>query len=257
VSPLTIARVGVGVASIGELFPMLTVLNRFEEPGILRLPIAGFPYPGETAAMVLAVVWASAALGLAIGFAGGGFVLASCIGYVVLLDQQTYSNHNFLLAILSVLLGLSTMRRHRDTAVLGLKAQLTLVYFFAAASKINFAFLSGVTIAGSLRPEFALLRTPWILVPLACAAVATELFVADAIWQPKWRRAAVIAGVGLHVCCVVIMDSTRALSMFAIACMSLYPLFWLGDERIATFEHPQSGALGVTRAARRLPLRFG
>ena len=232
-SPLTIARAAVSAAAIVELFPLLTVFTRFEEPSILRLPIMGLPYPGEAAAMLLAIVWVASALALTCGLAGGGYVLAGCLGYVVLLDQQTYSNHNFLLAILAGLLGLSTAPRYRDTAVLGLKAQLTLVYFFAAASKINFAFLAGVTIAGSLRPEFAFLRTPWILVPLAFAAIGTELFVADAIWQPRWRRAAVIAGVGLHIGCVAIMNETRALMMFAIACVSLYPLFWLDEESVS------------------------
>ena len=242
-SPLTIARAAVSVAAIVELFPLLTVLSRFGEPSILRLPIMGLPYPGETAAMLLAVVWVASALALTGGLAGGGYVLACCLSYVVLLDQQTYSNHNLLLAILAGLLGLSTTARHRDTAVLGLKAQLTLVYFFAAASKINFAFLSGVTIAGSLRPEFAFLRTPWILVPMAFAAIGSELFVADAIWQPRWRRAAVIAGVGLHIGCIVIMNQTRALLMFTITCVSLYPLFWLDEEPVS--EGAPTGHLSV------------
>lgn len=216
--PLTVARVGVALAAAIEAVNAAPVLNRLSMPSIVHLPLAGLPYPGD-AWPLLTGLWLLAAVALAVNVRGSGWILAACLGYVVLLDQQTYSNHLMLFAILSA------MHALRAYVPLMLKSQLTLVYFFAAVSKVNVAFLSGVVIAGSLRPQFAWMRSPWLLVPMAVSAIAAELFIADALWIPRRQRWAVALGVALHVGFVVLMDNTVSLLAFGLACVSMYPLF--------------------------------
>ena len=97
-----------------------------------------------------------------------GTLLAALVGYVLTLDQQTYSNHLYLLSLLSVLLALAHTERHREPALTLLRWQLVVVYAFAAASKVNADFLSGRVIAENLPPAFSALaagpsrrRRPW------------------------------------------------------------------------------------------------
>ena len=77
--------------------------------------------------------------------------------------------------------------------------QLSVCYFFAAANKVNTVFLPGDLFATWLRWPL-----PDPLYPLlAVATIATEFFLAFALW---WRRTRVIAacvGVALHVSIVV------------------------------------------------------
>lgn len=218
---LPIARIGVGLAAAVELLALSSVLADLHAPGIIRLPLVGLPYlpPGWVPWFIGLGILACALF--AAGARVAGWIVAGCLGYVVLLDQQTYSNHLYLLVLLSGLLALPD----GPTLRLLLKSQLTLVYVFAAVSKLNPAYLSGLLIAGSLRPWFDWLRTPWLLVPLALGSIAMELFIADQLWT-KRRTLAAAAGVALHLGFVLLMDNTRALSVFGLACLGLYPLFW-------------------------------
>ena len=221
--PLTVARVGVALASAIEALGVSRVLEKLNEPQIVHLPLSGLPYPGAYWP-VLTGLWLLAAAGLAVNVRGSGWLLAGCLAYVVLLDQQTYSNHLYLFAILAALVTLKGSH-----VVLALKGQLTLVYFFAAVSKLNLAFLSGLVIAGSLRPEFDWLRTPWLLIPLAISAIVAELFIADSLWVARRRLYAAVVGIMMHTSFVVLMNNAVPLTAFGIACLSLYPLFWEAD----------------------------
>ena len=233
-SPLTIARVGIGCAALLktiEVWPLLNGLAR--DPRIVQMPLAPWPRPSAVAATWLIGAWAGLGVALAAGVSVRvtGVALAAIIGYVVTLDQQTYSNHLYLLALASLLLALAHTERHREPAVALLRWQLIIVYAFAAASKVNATFLSGSVIGMNLRPalrEFASDRT---LAALALIAVVAEAFVAWGLMRPKWLVAGASVGIALHIGFVVLIRQTFAMFLFAMICLSIYPLFWLDERR--------------------------
>ena len=232
-SPLTVARVGIGLAATLKALELWPVLIRLAgDPRVVQMPLAPWPRPSAAAAPWVAATWAGLGLTLAAGKAVPvtGTLLAALVGYVLTLDQQTYSNHLYLLALASLLLALAHTERHREPAVALLRWQLIIVYAFAAASKLNATFLSGSVIGMNLRPalrEFASDRT---LAALAVIAVAAEAFVAWGLMRPKWLVAGASVGIALHIGFVVLIRQTFAMFLFAMICLSIYPLFWL-DER--------------------------
>jgi hypothetical protein len=178
---------------------------------------------------VIVVAWAGLGAAVAAGIAVRvtGALLAALIGYVVTLDQQTYSSHVYLLALTSGLLAVAHTKSGREPAVALLRWQLVIVYAFAAASKINPVFLSGLVIAANLRPVFQGIRSFPMMMSLAVATVAAEGFVAWSLLRPKWRTAGAAIGVVLHIGFVVMITETVAMIVFAMICLSMYPLFWL------------------------------
>ena len=58
------------------------------------------------------------------------------------------------------------------------------------------------------------------------AAIVTEAFVAWSLLRPRWRRAGVIAGVGLHIVFVLAVTQTIAMIAFAVICLSINPLYF-------------------------------
>jgi vitamin K-dependent gamma-carboxylase-like protein len=230
VSPLTIARIGVGLAAAVKALELWPILGRLAgDPRIVPMPLAPWPRPSAAAAAWLSATWAGLGLCVAAGKAVPvtGTLLAAIVGYVLTLDQQTYSNHLYLLSLVSLLLALAHTGRHREPALALLRWQLVVVYAFAAASKVNFEFLSGSVIASNLRPELAPLAASRVPAALAVAAIATEAFVAGSLLRPKWRLAGVVAGGVMHVGFIVTIAQTVAMIAFAAICLSLYPLYWL------------------------------
>ena len=214
--PLTIARIGIGLAATAkalELFPLVDRLA--SDPRIVQMPLIPWPRPSAAVAHWLMIVWAGLGLVVAAGAAVPvtGALLAAVIGYVVTLDQQTYSNHVYLLSLVSLLLALAHTDRQREAAVSLLRWQLIVVYAFAAASKIDAEFLSGSVIAANLRPAFAGLAATRMPAVLAAAAIVGEAFVAWSLLRPRWRVAGVIVGVGLHVGFIVAITQTVRLRL--------------------------------------------
>jgi len=229
VSPLTVARVGIGLAATLKALELWPVLIRLAgDPRVVQMPLAPWPRPSAAAAPWVAAAWAGLGLTLAAGKAVPvtGTLLAALVGYVLTLDQQTYSNHLYLLSLLSVLLALAHTERHREPALALLRWQLVVVYAFAAASKINADFLSGRVIAENLPPALGWLAAGPVPAALAVAAIVTEAFVAWSLLRPRWRVAGVIVGVGLHIAFVLAVTQTLAMIAFAIIYLSIYPLYF-------------------------------
>ncbi len=228
-SPLTIARVGIGLTAAFKALELWPVLARLAaDPRVVAMPLAPWPRPSAAAVPWLAVAWAGLGLTVAAGKAVPvtGAALAGLIGYVLTLDQQTYSNHLYLLALLSGLLALAHTERHRKAALVLLRWQLVIVYAFAAASKVNVDFLSGRVIAENLQPALAELAAGRGPAALAVAAIVTEGFVAWSLLRPRWRVAGVIVGIGLHLGFILAITQTVAMIAFAVICLSIYPLYF-------------------------------
>ena len=174
-------------------------------------------------------------------------MLAAAMSYVLLLDEQTYSNHLYLLVLVVLLLVLANAggalgvdaRRGRvgphaeAYAVWLLRTQVSATYAFAALAKLNPVYLSGATLAGYMSPDLLValpeaMRLPFVL---ACSwgTIALELGLAVALWSARWRRVAVAAGVALHVGMVALLPpaARMQLAIFAIEMVTLYVVFFV------------------------------
>jgi predicted DCC family thiol-disulfide oxidoreductase YuxK len=179
-------------------------------------------------------------------------MLTAVMGYVLLLDQQTYSNHLYLLCLLVLLLAWadagaaysidarrSGPRMVANGPVALLRAQLSIVYGFSAIAKLNLIYLSGAVISLNLEREWWLaipaeLHVPEVLMWVALATILGEIFIALGIWIERWRPSVFVVGLALHAGIVVSMMRTERLQLaiFALEMFALYILFVDPRQRI-------------------------
>ena len=86
---------------------------------------------------------------------------------------------------------------------------------FAALSKINVVYLSGVVIYLNLQPSLKMLvaghaATPVLMMLVAVLSVLVELWLAVALWRRKWRSAAVVVGIAFHIGLIVLLTWDQA-----------------------------------------------
>lgn len=245
---LAVARIAIGVCSFAVAWESWRVLARVLTPTTLQLPsLVPLPRVPAEALLVLASTWFVAASALLLGFATryAGALITVLAAYVLLLDQQTYSNHLYLFVLIVGLLTvadsgaallLDSRRRARARVlawpVLLLKVQVSLVYGFSAVAKLTPQFLTGDALAQTLKTEGWLIipgdwRTSRVTSALAAIAILVELFVAIGLWIPRTRSLAVVCGLLLHATILTILDSSRlSLGIFAMELLALYPLFF-------------------------------
>lgn len=140
-----------------------------------------------------------------------------------------------------------------------MKIQLSIVYFFAAVSKVNLLYISGAIIAANMQngwlfPLPATLARWEIMLPIAVASIATELFLAFAFWSKRHRMPALYAGILLHTMIVLSFPfgDGAALVIFGILMLGLYvPFFdthaWLGQS-LARLRREQTTGQPVARS---------
>lgn len=236
--PIAVVRVALGIAMVSNALEVSVILQRIVD-GRIRIPVfAWSPHPTAVAVNVLAILGVIAGVALAIGFFAGpaAFFSASISAWFFLWDQQTYSNHRMLVTVMVTYLVFAQSdttwaarprSRVQDSSVpwwpqLLMMSQLSVCYFFAAASKINPEFIDGHLFATWLRwplPEFG-------YQPLAIATIVTEFFLAAGLWFRRTRVLAVTIGVCLHASILLGMaDQTVPLLAFTLACVPIYGLF--------------------------------
>lgn len=245
--PLAIARIGVALAVLLELANSAKALLVLDNPGIIRVPMLPWmPEASDSLAWVLIGVWAVTAVALLVGWRTrpAASVLAVTLAIVLLLDQQLFENHLYLMVLLAALLAVAASgaalsldaRRTGEQAEVSrwpvwlIKFQISVVYGFAALSKINPAFLSGTTVATSLRRAGPLAvpdawRSLEPMLVLALMAVFAEAFVAIALWSPRWRPTAFVVALGLHGGLAVWFSPTYLLIVFAALMLPVLILF--------------------------------
>lgn len=246
--PLAIARIIIGAAALFRAGEAMRIVVQIIEPGNLQLPyVPWLPELHAAGVPIILGVWIIAALALILGWRTrvAGATLAAAMGYILLLDEQTYSNHLYLLTILALLLAwadagaaysLDARRTGRRLVPAGpvflLQAQLSIVYGFSALAKVNLNYISGAVISLNLDREswFAVpasLHTPDFLAWVALVTICCEAFIALALWIERWRPAAFLAGLALHVGIVIWMVSgiRFQLVIFALEMWALYVLF--------------------------------
>jgi vitamin K-dependent gamma-carboxylase-like protein len=255
------------------------MLSRVLKPGIVEIPfLPWLPRFPSSALPYFIAAWLVAALLLALGWRTriAGAALTLIAGYTLFLDQQTYSNHLYLLFLILFLLmlsdsgaALSLDARRQGTRsdvaawpVLLLKIEATIVYVFSALAKITPAYLSGEVLTRSLK------REGWLAVPatwlspatmsvLATTSIVAELFIGVGLWSRRLRRFAILAGAGFHLGILATVDSSRlSLAIFALDLFAVYPLFLDADERrprisacALSFSAGETAGPGNTRTA--------
>lgn len=246
--PLGLARILIGVAAAARALVAWPILTKLSDPATLRVPYFEW-YPEASTALIVVTlsVWLISAVFLTLGrnVTTSGLLLLASIVFVLGLDQQAYSNHLYLMAWLVLLLvaadsgaGISLGRPDRPVTrwpVTLMKIQLSVVYAFAAITKLNEDFISGRVLAGVMRDgviEFpSSLRTPSVLASLAVATIFVELYLAFFLWSPRLRHSGFALGAGFHLAIVLLMADTGELAVFALEMLALYPLF-LGDRGV-------------------------
>lgn len=274
--PIAAARILTGIAALGHLLEEIAVVSRFGDPHVLRLPYVTFsPDPGSSLVSALFVIWAISALAFALGWFTRlmGGLLTLVMSLVLLLDQQTYSNHGYLLILLVLLLTLANSgagwsidsRQGRAGNLVPawpvalLRVQFSIVYLFGALAKVNTEYLSGDVLGNYLRGDgWLTLPHAWltdpVLVTLSIAAVVVEAFLAIALWLPRLRLRwiGVGSGLALHLGILLVMHETFSLVVFCLTMAPLYLSFFsrLMLESMPQVDRPAAERLIFSRDAR-------
>ncbi len=238
-------RILLGVTAVVRGLEAYRILSPLALPTVVKIPyVTWMPPPTELVIQLIVVVWLVAGIAFAVGYrtqiSGTLLTLAMAVG--LLIDQQAYSNHLYLLTILTGLLTLSRpggawsfdLRRAKApvTSLLWplvlMKVQISVVYLFAAFTKVHAEYLTGRVLAGQLGgfvsfPEQW--RVPRVLMVLAISSVVIEAFLAVYLWHPEKRFLAVGAGVLLHGAIPFVMQPVVQLSVFSSMMLSSYLLF--------------------------------
>jgi predicted DCC family thiol-disulfide oxidoreductase YuxK len=308
---LGIVRIAIGFAALLVVVEEAPALWRLADPAVLRVPyIAGLTLP-TWLFPALAVLGGGAACAFALGLwtSTSGALLAFALGGILVADQQLYSNHLYLLTLTVILLTIGgagasfslDARRRGATPeeatvpawpALLLRIQVGIVYAYAALAKVNIVYLSGSVVASYLRTDgFLGLPPEWRafapMFVLSLLAIATEAFLAVALWIPRWRPTAFIVGLGLHAAITVWLVPTYQLFIYSLVILPLYLLFlpsargaytvvwddscsfctqwvrwarrldWLGALRfVPSSNESEIGSLGVTRREADTALQF-
>lgn len=242
--PLAAARIAFAVAALLQVPLTWTALSGLTDPTLVRLPM--FPLSPEPTSGVVAGVmttWILAAVlfGAGLWTRAAGIALAVALFVAVGIDQQAYSNHAYLMAIIGVLLACADAgaafsvdawrRGARATVprwpIVLMLAQITIVYGFAAATKVNAEFLGGHVIR-AVMPHLRLVEAiSWKLmvtvsVVLAVGTIVAETALAVGMWRRAWRPALFAVGFLLHAGIATFMSSHLGLSVFALSMFALY-----------------------------------
>jgi len=245
--PLALARIGTTFAILLEARASADSLFRLAKPGIIRAPYVDWaPEVTEPLAWVLIGLWVISGLALMVGWwtRVAGAVLTATLASVLLLDQQLYSNHLYLMVLVAGLLTVADSgaaisldaRRQGERETINrwpvwlLRLQVSIVYGFAALSKINLTFLSGSVVASYLRREGPLAvpdawRSVEPMMVLAVLAILLEAFVAVSLWSPRWRAAGLVAALALHVGISGWLSPTYQLTVFSLLMLPLLLVF--------------------------------
>jgi len=248
VSPraLGVLRITIGITAILKALDIAPVLARFDDAATLRIPYFGGFTIVDVGATPLLAAWIGTAVLFTLGARTtlAGIALSIILAGVMLADQQLYSNHHYLLLLLVALvtigragssMSVDAWRCGGSDVVPGwpldlLRVQISIVYGFAALAKLNAVYLSGSVVAAYLRRDGPLAipgewRTFEVMAILSVLSILTEAFLAIALWLPRWRAAAFIAGLGLHVSIAFLFDPLVQLLIFGLMILPTYLIF--------------------------------
>jgi hypothetical protein len=241
--PVGLMRIGVGIAAMMEALEISSELRDLSDPGVLRMPRFDFlPALPESAVTVFLGIWVVLAVAFAAGFRPriAGLALAGMLMYVLGLDHQLYSNHLYLMTLLTLILAfghsgaamsLDSRRKGASPTIPAWPVALTrvlvsIVYGFAAASKLNLIFMSGLVLRLYMKLPGIESIPSWVFSLFALGAVGTEVFLAVAFWKPRLRRLAVVVGIAFHLTILATMQLVPDLITFGLLMGCAYLAFF-------------------------------
>lgn len=240
--PVRFIRFAVGVICLLRSIEGYRLMSRVLNPASMRFPVwEALPELNRTQALIVLSLWFIAALAFMLGWKTrfSGLILASTMGYTLVLDQQLYSSHLYLLCLIVLLLTLAEFGSTATTVwrwpILLLQIQLSLVYFFAALTKMNSVYVGGYMLGANLRREMpAIAFNPRLLSAMAVTSIVVELFLAGAFWIRSLRKVAVVVGAVFHLAMITTLAPVVAgqLAIFAAACIAIYPLYFLRKQEV-------------------------
>ncbi len=253
--PVAIVRIVIGLTALVRVIEARRIFARLFLPTTIRLPyVAWLPQLPAVGVPWLLGVWGLAAVLLALGWRTrtAATVLAATLLYVVLLDEQTYSNHLYMLALVVSLLAWANAgavfsldaRSRRAPAPLSsawtqllLCIQVSATYAISGLAKINRVYLSGTTMAAYMSPQVLAAvpesgRLPLILA-FSWGSIVLEIWLAFALWSRRWRGAAVVVALAFHAGMIALLPRRVhfQLVIFAVETLALYLVFF--RDRIA------------------------
>lgn len=247
--PIAIVRIGLGLAVLLNTLEAYFFLEQIAL-GKIALPIFQFlPSPTTAGIQIYLMLAVTAAVAIILGWhTATAATISTVLSTTVLLwDQQTYSSHRVLVTLLLAYLIFArsdsawALAPRRASVPwwpqLLMMTQLSVCYFFAAASKVNLQFLSGKPLSQWVHVQLPL---PFFT-SMAVGTVIVEFTLAFALWFPSTRRFAIVLGILLHVSIVgLLADQTVPLFSFAVTCLSLYGLFLVRPSPVLVSDFPTS-----------------
>jgi uncharacterized membrane protein YphA (DoxX/SURF4 family) len=241
--PVAACRIGLGVAALGRSLKTARDLYLLQhDPSVVPAPVVSWAPRFDTTFEigVMGGIGILASICLIAGYRArlAAAVLAAGIGILYFVDQNFWGHHMYFMALMLLLLSLTdsdaalSVRAWREEPlddvlwwpVLLMKIQLSLVYFFSGAAKLNPVFLSGgVLTARTSLPGMA--DQELLAATFAIAAVTGELFLAVALWFRQLRPWGILVGLGLHALVPVLLGFYAGLIVFSVASLAIYPLF--------------------------------
>lgn len=244
VVPLGEVRLQCRLLSLAVLVKVIYLafyLPRILHPDLIALPVLLFlPRMSQHYASYFVLVIAILAVLFAVQrfmrFAGVALVLA--LTYVLLVDEQAYGNHLYLLILLTALVSLAGFSALEDRVSYWpfflCKFQISVVYFYGGLSKINDVYLSGTILYG-VWGETLFGRIPdtpethILFSGLAALSIIFEVALAMALWFERWRKLATIMGIAFHATILLTFGPGERYNLivfcFLMACG--YRAFWI------------------------------
>lgn len=206
-------------------------------------------------ALTFVVLWIVAAFGVTAD-SRRRISLAAVAGLAVfsfVVTSWRMYNHHVVLMITVALILLLFDRAEQPTL---LKVQLSIVYGFAAVTKLNAAYISGAVLDSKLASSDAwqhlhLSALPAAVLPtLAVVSIVVEAGLAVALWFKAMRGPAAVIGVVFHITMVALMAygivSVVRLAVFSGLMLALYLPFFAET----TNQAESSGSSMVTSSPR-------
>lgn len=244
-----LARIIIGVAALLQAVDAASGLGNILDESKLQVPrFAWLPVITSAQLPLFIALWLIAAVAFIAGWRTriSGALLTLILIYSITLDEQAYSNHTYLLVLVVALLTLAGCggRFSIDAAVgrasptvprwplVLIQIQLSIVYFFAAVSKINLLYISGALISVNMSRGW-LVSLPdaldrWqVIMPLAIISIVVELSMAFALWTRRYRSAGIVTGVVLHTMIFLTfpVESRLPLAVFGLVMFGMYVPF--------------------------------
>lgn len=239
--PLGVARIGFGLLCLLKTFDLASRLPekassaKYAKHLIKSFPEGWHPYLSPSLAPWLLILWAVLALGLTLGYRSRACaaLISSLVAYILLADARLHNQHFYLIGLLGFLFALSrcdvafSIRgSHRFTTdhegipawpVFLIKAQMSIVYAFAAITKIkiNIDFLAGHTIHEAMMTHtFAKMLFPYamresvaVCIFIATLSITVEAWLAVGLWFSRTRALSMTLGFFFHIGLIVFVHS--------------------------------------------------